>query len=654
MNKSVIIKLRQAEAVLNDYSENGTYSITLSQPISMQQGDVISIKSAFIDTTTETLVSVPEAITLEIELAKYLTNYYNSAETPLINNPFQLAHMAYSENSIPSGAPEDPSKFPLQYPDLKRYWCCKPVLGKGQMKMIDFLTVRSDRVRGKYGDNCVFQIRTLSTDQTTAGATQVLNISMGTSDGRVSKAGLTYQVKVGQLCGFNAEGSPEIVILPFAQPDVTFGAFHVLTPTANDFILSDALAEGRQAALATETIKIPLAVGEYLPGELAQIITDNMSELSNAQGEVGIDYSKGLFLSNSPFLSSTYQMYYKNFKPASTIGSETDETMLWIPESDSSAKPIQPITGIFSQWWHPTSAADDNFCGTNNASLNYDPILQKLNFDVLHFPPFVAAGGSIFVPGVVYPPTSLRTGAGAPDAPHNAIQTYSGIGITNLEPQLFWRNLGFNSSNFVDWSHSSTATVYWGGSYKTNAAGTLANLAPATGRGLYPLEIKSQNGISTTAQYAGIDLIVPKTATWMVPTANATGIESSTTIPIIADRQFNASLVDDGFYLVNIGIKFPQKMIGSANEGATRGDPSSNTLQSIVGKYFTQGNFLQDQGSGSITYTHVGEPQIITELSVKITNGDGSTPAKQDIGPNSSIFVEVLKPALSPATVSQI
>ena len=83
-------------------------------------------------------------------------------------------------------------------------------------------------------------------------------------------------------------------------------------------------------------------------------------------------------------------------------------------------------------------------------------------------------------------------------------------------------------------------------------------------------------------------------------------------------------------------------MIGA--QGAS--ETGSNTLQSIVGKYFTQNNFLQDSGSGSITYTHVGEPQLINELSVRVTNGDGTQPTNTDIGDNNSIFLEIIKPAL--------
>ena len=92
--------------------------------------------------------------------------------------------------------------------------------------------------------------------------------------------------------------------------------------------------------------------------------------------------------------------------------------------------------------------------------------------------------------------------------------------------------------------------------------------------------------------------------------------------------------------MIDISPKFPQKLVGSANEP---GSSTSNSIQSIVGKYYTQGNFLQDDGSGSISYTHVGVPQMINQLDVRVLNADGTVPARTDIGDNNSVFVEIIK-----------
>ena len=82
-------------------------------------------------------------------------------------------------------------------------------------------------------------------------------------------------------------------------------------------------------------------------------------------------------------------------------------------------------------------------------------------------------------------------------------------------------------------------------------------------------------------------------------------------------------------------------MIGGSN--GSIGARNNNKVQSIMGKYFTSGQFLQDTGQGSIVYQHQGEPQMITELTVAIRRPDGSIPDVTEIGPSNSIFLEIAK-----------
>ena len=92
--------------------------------------------------------------------------------------------------------------------------------------------------------------------------------------------------------------------------------------------------------------------------------------------------------------------------------------------------------------------------------------------------------------------------------------------------------------------------------------------------------------------------------------------------------------------MLEIGIDMPQKLIGGFD-----GDnmTTSNKVQAILGKYFTSGNFLQSQGSGEILYTHVGEPQLIRDLNVRIVHPDFSSPLPNELGDKNSVFLEVVK-----------
>ena len=117
-------------------------------------------------------------------------------------------------------------------------------------------------------------------------------------------------------------------------------------------------------------------------------------------------------------------------------------------------------------------------------------------------------------------------------------------------------------------------------------------------------------------------------------------IETSLTIPIIANREFDVSARDEGFFLIEVGFKFPQMMIG----GQFGDNLTNNNIQSIVGKYFTgSNNFLQDTGAGSIIYEHHGEPELLSDLSVRILLPDGSIPSTTELGPKNTIFLEIIK-----------
>ena len=60
MEKSTIIKLRQQEAT--SITTNGSFSTSLQQKVLLEEGDVVKLHSAFIDTTTESIITVPEPI----------------------------------------------------------------------------------------------------------------------------------------------------------------------------------------------------------------------------------------------------------------------------------------------------------------------------------------------------------------------------------------------------------------------------------------------------------------------------------------------------------------------------------------------------------------------------------------------------------------
>ena len=652
MFKSTILKLREEES--NQSIVNGTFQTNLSHSVTINEGDQIQIKSAFLDTTTEDSVTVEVGFTAKLHTCRYLTNYYDSTDATL-ENPFRTTGAnANCEFAIGNGlpAPAPPIIASTVGPDLKKYWACQSFANQSTNRLLVSVEIvpnsNSDHYGSKKRKDKQFQFIIQYRNPTVASADATYIDSAPISVPRTSFAKnptLLIQVGIWTNVAPGTDEKDNVRIKPFTGSEVdNWNKFGMNKPVFTDDNFDNTAQTEPFVELIEDVCEIPIPEGIYTPTELSSLITDQMSLLSRPGSDnLGIGYAAGNFLVDSPFLSSMYQEYFKALKiPGGTTlppAAEGNPTILYMGEDNY---------GLFSNYLRVLTPAKDNLLGANNASLAFDESLSKLDFDVLHFPVQVDSLG-VNTPGIVYNP---EDSAQPTDFPHGPVLSYAGSGITRFEPSSFWNQLGFGPDNTISGIHGGGKFNYTPGFFidpSTSAKTALTGpVLPAPGkRTVHDFNISSTDGVNTTAQYAAMDLIVTSIAaavntpgTWMNPFINTAGLASSVTTPIIGDRQFSGSTVNDGFYMINIGVNLPQDMISSNKEGVT----GSNRLQSIVGKFFTQGNFLQDEGSGSITYTHVGPPQLLSTLDVQILNGDGSNPSNTDIGNNSTIFLEVVKP----------
>ena len=649
MFKSTILKLREQESVLS--KNNGSYTTNLSKPILIETGDQVQIKSAFLDTTIEQNITVEEPFTATLTTCRYLTNFYLGSDAQT-TNPFRGGGVAGqppgdAQMVFTATGPTQPAS-----PDMKKYWACQTKENNTDNKLLISCFIKPIKSNRAYGStrqlDFTFVVNYRDPDYTGTGDAPFSRFSPPISipkqrkdkapNGFTLTTGFDFFVRIKP--GSTLESNVRL-----AQPWTGQGIFNMEPPRFDEDSFDQVTSDDPYLELVTEKCDIPIPAGIYSPTEISTIITDGMSVLSRPNGSIGNDYPNGKFLVDSPFLSSTYQVYYKTFQD--TLGA--------IPPQANDNKTIiyqgEANEGVFSYYGRAANESKDNLIGANNASLNFDENLSKLNFDVLHFPVQVPVNGAN-IPGIVYNPSA----AGSPEGP---ILAYSGTGIVEFSPAKFWSQLGFGPINTVKPKVQADATLYDAGFF-VGGDGNLAQLQPAfdvntgAGRQAHFLTINTTEGVETTSQFPGMDLVVNSVAaaagspgTWMHPYVNTSGIASSITKPIIGTTQFSGSSVNDGFYMINIGVNLPQEMIGSSELGSS----NSNTLQSIVGKFYTQGNFLQDEGSGSITYTHNGAPQLMSTLDIQILNGDGTIPANTDLGNNSTIFLEVVK-AIKPPSPS--
>ena len=626
MEKSTIIKLRQSEA--NEVDVNGSYRVSLSKGITLEEGDEVKVHSVILDTSAESVVTLDKDVPVIMGVGKYIRNFDGV-------------------NAIPFS----PGVVPYVLPDLKNQVLCTRSTFTGAEYDVGFLVI--EPTRGKEIDDGTKNkgpyISTWQFKDPVSGKITQRTIPIGPYKARkhysknpIQAVGFFIQDK-SFVCLDSVKQLKKHGIEPFTFPQsITELSQAVLNSGGGPCFMNggDPVPTGSGFLnVYEETCEFTIPAGSYEPAELAQIVNDNMTKIDSL-GPVGDDYATNKYPINNPFLSTIAQQHYKI-----TAATELNSEMFFCPEGEgeNDLAGIQFIEdAYFTGATKISTPAEDFLIGGTQVSMNYDENLKKLNFDSLHQPIYVVpAGTTTGVPGIMFPPLgqsmpSQTTPPGANvivNPPQEAQVSRGGNFFTRLQPTSFWATLGF-SDLVVQTPNAKTSLLL------------------TTGEIVFPLLIDLKLGKNIVGALPTIDIFVQKVATpgpaagpgfpvkGLAPVLQDT--ENSFTTPILASRRFNEISVDEGYYLLEIGFKLPQTMIGGhLNDNSQTG---SNRVQSIITKYFTSGNFLQDTGSGSVVYTHHGEPQMLNDLDVKIVHPDFSSPSNDELGNKNSVFLEVIKP----------
>ena len=610
MEQSTIIKLRQQEA--SSIVTNGSFATTLQQKVLLEEGDVVKLHSAFIDTTTESIITIDEPIDISFTCITYL-------DAVVENEPF-----AYGL---------DPLTHTGKTIGHKHIPCQIKATGGADSFMLESvrMTPTTYGPGRTYGDGYIYYMYQspipgvgLIPGQTWMGTEHTT---------KHGKSGVN--VPINRLTGGDDPQYAFYLRTDKVQPGNTGGFGNGVANINPTPIAANVIAEPIETSFSFQ-----LDRGVYTPKELSQIITDRCSELQSGgltgfPGKYPIPPAANTptddfrFPVNSAFCSSLAQLYNK-VQPVTPDSVPTDIAFVRENQLASAAEgtggqigqqaPIIKPTSI------PTTPATDVLLGSNNFSLNYDTNLNKLNFDLIHTPYQFGVNG-VWTPGITYP-----TGT---DERKQPTLSYSGIAFTSLEPSGFWQTLGFTTTS-VAITYDATPLPQ-----DDNTLILVPNII------LTP-------GVNITQQYPGLDLVWnkieggnPAVNFWNMASGN---VETLITTPIISSRGFNDIPNDEGYYYLEVGIKLPQKLIGGSGGGGS--DTMSNRVQAIVGKFYTSGNFLQVGSDSAILYQHIGQPQLIADLNVRVLHADMTSPDPQEIGPKNSIFLEVIKTIQQPQPIA--
>ena len=614
MEQSTIIKLRQQEA--SSITTNGSFSTALQNKVLLEEGDVVKLHSAFLDTTTESNITIDEPIDVSFTTIKYLDAV---------------------EDNIPFAYTKDPDNHLGKTIGHKHIACARKATGGQDTFMIE--SVRMTPLHfgpgREYGNGWVYYRYTSPIPGEGVVDAQVwMPPEHTTKNGRSG-----VSLPINRLIGGDGQGGSEFYLRTDVNQPQNTGGVGNGAPTINPTPISaDDIAQPIE-----ETFTFQLVAGVYTPAELAEIFTTKCSDLQSGgvTGFIG-NYPQPptaqaptdvwVWPINSAFCASLAQLYNK-VQPVTSASVPTD--IIFARENQQAS--FTEIGGTGSQVGQqapiikptaiPLTSTDDILLGTNNFSLNFDTTLNKLNFDLIHTPyQFNPNSGGVWTPGITYP-------AGT-EVNKQPTRSYSGIAFTKLEPPDFWQTLGF--------TETPISVTY-----------DPRPLEQSDNKLVLMPNIILTPGINITQQYAGLDLVWNKVVanTGFYNFATSGDIETQITTPIISSRGFNDVINDEGYYYLEVGIKLPQNLIGGSGGGGT--DTMSNRVQAIVGKFYTSGNFLQVGSDSAILYQHVGEPQLLADLDVRVLHADMTPPDPQEIGPKNSIFLEVIKTIPQPQAPTQ-
>lgn len=600
MSKSDFIQLREAESVTRS-DTNGTYSTILERPLKLENNDVLSINSVFVDTRS------PATGRIEVNENN---NDFELSFGYYITNGFANADFVYTDESAPTNRN-------IPKPDGKKY-----ILAFADTGDNDLLNLTQFGFTGQAGSTVAVDI-TFQFTPAHAGLPSTIVLHCPKQDPSDGIVRLQMPKNKG-TANFDLEG---IILKATNPPNFSDDDFVPIAPTKDgetcsntltDFFLitnpngSDQGAPYQHEATPTniDDTLIPLVnkfqftipANSYTPDSLAKLITDKMIAFSHAspsQNVFTVDTSTvkktSGFATKNAFFTSFKQLQTDNSYglAAPAIGefylvSEDGQTVLQVARD----------------------SVNNYIIGAAQMALQFDDTLNKFLFTQIHTNLFDNQGNPI----IKYIQTSAVPALFTLQGAHSGVY----LTATNQSTHnLLFDSMGFDSSLLVP-PFTPTVSKTFGGALLNSKVFTM----------------DLEEGVNITSNRTDSDAGLVKDDTFKVA-PNPTLLQDINSVEvnsIIGSNNQKASQLSEGYFLVEIGGIPNNSLINSVN----------NQISCIVSKYQATEDFtIVSDKSGAIQYVHNGEPLMITKLDVRILDPNGR--AAEEIGNNNTVFLELIK-----------
>jgi hypothetical protein len=200
----------------------------------------------------------------------------------------------------------------------------------------------------------------------------------------------------------------------------------------------------------------------------------------------------------------------------------------------------------------------------------------------------------------------------------------TGVFLMDLQPRSFWNQLGFNVDDIV-----------------TGIPETGTFFGHTGGLGIDPDKFFK----AKTTQYMNIEAINAKQS--LTPLGEIVGVVNSEAdiftstgiddvVPIVADNTYSTDITNSGYYYLEV----------SNLNGKYFNEEQRLNIMSLISTNYSHESFITMYGESSMSITHKGAPFVIDGLNFRILDKDKNM---ADVGKDHIILIEVVKAPKNPA-----
>ena len=612
IQESVLIELREDDSIKSTTEVNGEYSVHLNEPLTIREGESISLKSGFIDSVAENSGQIfisEEETSVEMDFFLYQTQ---------IDQRGKVRNGTYSATY--SGD---------DFNDCEPYLLCNKIASGTNVTVVNSLTFnfggRTHGLSGNERGGINFHIKYEAVDSTTAApkffcfsvkiptvdsTAETYTINTTTPDGD-DNIHLPLNIKFGTVMFRNENQSSKSVNHAGVRSHFIQGAQNIQNQeTFQPFLYN---------------VKINLESGFYDPVQLQKIMTDKLQSISTSSTVFNQVFTEDQPSRNN-FLKTIDQVY-EDFGLSAGTADDKDNGLFLVRARDG-----QAVIQIPSGATYPNnsalnvvnSAPKKYIIGCSEPAIEYDPELKRFKF-LLHTPLFDSS--NILVVKTVE--------ANSIDPSHTFRYAGSAGGaiLNSLSPHSLFQKLGFLDQPDPETGAQFSDKLLCGLAQVNHA--TLGGFTNITTFKIPNLEMSK----NLTSAYTSVAVTYPTNGTY-TPQALSDDviiIGGSTVVtlePIMALNSINNVKLQNPYFIIEVS-GFDNKMKGVNN--------TFTNIMSVVSRYQSIDNYTSfySEGNPSVPYVHKGLPIQLNNFKVRILNPDKQV--ADNIGSGNSIYLEHIR-----------